>query len=97
MTKKDIINEISRRTGIINEAVYAVFEESINIMAEALSEGEPVYIRGLFTLSTVKRAKKYTRNICKGTGIISPAHYSPHAKFSKKLCDKVRNLPIENI
>lgn len=95
MTKKDIIDEVSRKTGVTREAVQAVINEAIDIVADSVCDGEPIYIRGLFTLSVVKRAQKPTRNITKGETIISPAHYAPHAKFSKEICDKVKKLPIK--
>ena len=94
MTKKEIVENVSRRTGIKKEAVCAVLEEAIDTTIKAMCNGESVYIRGLFTLSVVKRAKKVTRDIRKGKTIISPSHYVPRSKFAKKLCDKIRELPI---
>lgn len=94
MRKKDIIDEVSRKTGVTREAVQAVIDQAIDTVADSLCGGEPIYIRGLFTLSAVKRAQKLTRNITKGETIISPAHYAPHAKFSKEIQAKMRELPI---
>lgn len=95
MTKKDIIDEVFRKTGVTREAIQAVIDEAIDIVADSVCNGEPIYIRGLFTISPLKRAKKVGRNIKKSERIIIPAHYTPHAKFSKKLRDKVRKLPIK--
>lgn len=94
MTKKDITDAIARKTGVNNEVVKTIIDEAIDVISSCLSEGTPVYIRGLFTLSAVKRAPKYTRNITKGESQITPAHYAPHAKFSKEIQAKMRELPI---
>lgn len=95
MTKQDIIENVARETGVSNAVVKAVIDESVETVVRWISDGIPIYIRGLFTLSAVKRAKKSARNIKKCKQISIPAHYAPHAKFSKKLREKVRKLPIK--
>lgn len=95
MTKKDITEIVARKTGVSNAVVKAVIDEAVETVIHCVTDGVPVYIRGLFTLSAVKRAKKSARNIKKCRQISIPAHYAPHAKFSKKLREKVRNLPIK--
>ena len=96
MTKQDIIENVARKTGVSNAVVKAVIDEAIETVIHCVTDGVPVYIRGLFTLSNVKRAKKTARNITKGKQLVIPAHYAPHAKFSKKLRYKVSALPINN-
>lgn len=95
MTKKDIIDEVFRKTGVTREAIQAVIDESIDIVADSVCHGEPIYIRGLFTISPLKRAEKVGRNIKKNEQIVIPAHYTPHAKFSNEICEKVKKLPIK--
>lgn len=95
MTKKDIIDEVSRRTGVQRNASQAVIDEAINIITENLCGGESIYIRGLFTLAPIKRAEKIARNIGKRTAVIIPAHYEPHAKFSKELRRKMIGLKVK--
>lgn len=95
MTKKDITEIVARRTGVSNAVVQTVIDEAIDTVARWVSEGIPIYIRGLFTISPLKRAKKVGRNIKKNEQIVIPAHYTPHAKFSNEICDKVKKLPIE--
>ena len=95
MTKKDITEIVARKTGVSNAVVQAVIDEAIDIVADSVCDGEPIYIRGLFTISLLKRAKKVGRNIKKNQQIIIPAHYTPHAKFSKEICKKVKKLPIK--
>ena len=95
MTKQDIIENVARQTGVSNAVVKAVIDEAIETVVLWISDGIPIYIRGLFSLSVVKRAKKSARNIKKCKQMSIPAHYAPHAKFSKKLREKVRKLPIK--
>lgn len=95
MTKKDIIEKVARKTGVSNTVAKAVIDEAIETVARWVSEGIPIYIRGLFTLSPLKRAEKVGRNIKKNERIIIPAHCTPHAKFAKDICEKVKKLPIE--
>ena len=95
MTKKDIIDEVFRKTGVTREAIQAVIDEAIDIVADSICDGEPIYIRGLFTISLLERAEKVGRNITKKEQIVIPAHYTPHAKFSKEICKKVKMLPIK--
>lgn len=94
MTKKDIIDEVFRKTGVTKEAIQAVIDEAIYIVADSVCNGEPIYIRGLFTIAPLKRAEKVGRNIKKKEQIVIPAHYTPHAKFSKEIQAKMRELPI---
>ncbi len=95
MTKKDIIDEVFRKTGVTREAIQAVIDEAIDIVADSVCNGEPIYIRGLFTIAPLKRAEKVGRNIKKNEQIVIPAHYTPHAKFSNEICEKVKKLPIK--
>lgn len=95
MTKQDIIKEVSLKTGVNKVAVKAVLEEAIETVVDSLENGEPIYIRGLFTLSAVKRAKKTARHIKKGKRLVIPEHYAPHAKFAKGIREKVSKLPIK--
>ena len=95
MTKKDIIDEVFRKTGVTREAIQAVIDEAIDIVADSVCHGEPIYIRGLFTIAPLKRAEKVGRNIKKNEQIVIPAHYTPHAKFSNEICEKVKKLPIK--
>lgn len=95
MTKQDIIENVARKTGVSNTVVKAVIDEAIETVARWVSEGMPIYIRGLFTLSSVKRARKSARNIKRCKQMSIPEHYAPHAKFSKELREKVRKLPIK--
>ena len=95
MTKEDIIKTVSDRTGVDKIAARVVVDETFNIMKEALREGLPIFIRGLFTLQPTKRAAKKARNISKGITVTVPARIEPKAQFAKELREEMRKLPVE--
>lgn len=95
MTKQELINTVSRRTGIEKVAVRAIIDESIATVRDSICNGEPVYIRGLFTLHNIKRAEKIGQIIAKRQSLVVPAHYTPHAKFCKELREEIKKLPID--
>ncbi len=57
MTKAEIVNEISKTTGIERAAVLETIEKFMEVVKDSLSHGEPVYLRGFgsFIIKTRKR------------------------------------------
>ncbi|CAG0966378.1 MAG: integration host factor subunit beta [Bacteroidetes bacterium] len=96
MTKADIVNEISERTGIEKIAAQATVEEFMKVVRQSLEKGNNVYLRGFGSFIVKKRAQKTGRNISKNTTIIIPAHYIPAFKPAKTFMDRVkRNVPVK--
>jgi DNA-binding protein HU-beta len=91
MTKADIVNEISEKTGIEKVAVQATVEAFMKSVKTSLTEGEKVYLRGFGSFIVKKRAQKTGRNISKNTTIIIPEHFVPAFKPAKVFVDKVKN------
>ena len=77
MTKADIVNEISEKTGIEKIAVQASVEAFMKSIRNAMIEGKNVYLRGFGTFVVKKRAEKIGRNISKNTTVVIPAHFIP--------------------
>jgi DNA-binding protein HU-beta len=90
MTKADIVNEISERTGIEKVQVLHTVEAFMQSVKSSLAKGENVYMRGFGSFIVKKRAQKTGRIISKGTSITIPAHYIPAFKPAKTLADKVK-------
>lgn len=90
MTKADIVNEISEKTGIEKVAVQATVEAFMKSVKTSLTEGENVYLRGFGSFIVKKRAQKTGRNISKNTTIIIPEHFVPAFKPAKVFVDKVK-------
>ena len=83
MTKADIVNEITKKTGTDKQTVLNTIEAFMEVVKESLSEEENVYLRGFGSFIVKKRAQKTARNISKNTTIIIPEHNIPAFKPTK--------------
>lgn len=90
MTKADIVNEISKSTGIDKASVLASVESFMEIVKGSLSGGDNVYLRGFGSFVIKKRAQKTARNISKNTTIIIPEHNIPAFKPAKTFLNEVK-------
>ncbi|MFY0688145.1 MAG: integration host factor subunit beta [Cyclobacteriaceae bacterium] len=93
MTKADVINEISEKTGIDKADVQASVEAFFSVVKTSMSEGESIYVRGFGSFVNKKRAKKIARNISKNTAIVIDEHFVPSFKPSKIFTEKIKNSP----
>jgi DNA-binding protein HU-beta len=91
MTKADIVNEISKNTGIEKVTVQKTVEAMMETVKSSLEKGNNVYLRGFGSFVVKKRAQKTARNISKQTTIIIPEHYIPSFKPSKSFVAKVKD------
>ncbi len=91
MTKADIVNEISTKTGVEKVKIKEIVESFMDIVKDSLEKNENVYLRGFGSFIIKKRAEKTARNISKNTTIIIPAHNIPAFKPSKTFMQKVKN------
>jgi len=90
MTKADIVNEISKTTGIEKVIVQKTVESFMDAMKESMVKGNNVYLRGFGSFIIKKRAKKTARNISKNTTIIIPEHFIPAFKPAKSFVGQVK-------
>ena len=90
MTKAEIVNEISRNTGIEKIAVSKTVEAFMKTVKDSLVDGKNVYLRGFGSFIVKERAEKTARNISKNTTIIIPAHNIPSFKPAKTFVAKVK-------
>lgn len=91
MTKADVINEISDKTGIDKADVQVTVEAFFTVVKGAMAEGDNIYVRGFGSFVNKKRAKKIARNISKNTAIVIDEHYVPSFKPSKIFTEKIKN------
>ncbi|MEM6644213.1 MAG: HU family DNA-binding protein [Bacteroidota bacterium] len=97
MTKADVINEISDKTGIDKADVQASVEAFFSVVKSNMAKGENVYVRGFGSFINKKRAKKIARNISKNTAIEIGEHYVPSFKPSKIFIEKIKkSVKIKN-
>ena len=90
MTKADLVNDISEKTGIEKVEVQTTIEALMESIKGSLSKGENVYLRGFGSFIIKKRAEKTGRNISKNTTIIIPAHNIPAFKPAKTFVTEVK-------
>ena len=91
MTKADVINEISEKTGIDKADVQTTVEAFFSVVKNSMADGENIYVRGFGSFINKKRAKKIARNISKNTAIVIDEHYVPSFKPSRIFVDKIKN------
>ncbi len=91
MTKADIVNEISKNTGIEKITVLKTVEAFMDTVKDSLESGKNVYLRGFGSFIIKERAEKTGRNISKNTTIIIPEHFIPAFKPAKTFVSKVKN------
>ncbi|MDC1105851.1 integration host factor subunit beta [Halosquirtibacter laminarini] len=91
MTKADIVNEVSKNTGIERVTVQKAVEAFMDTVSDSLVEGKNVYLRGFGSFIVKKRAEKTARNISKNTTIIIPEHFIPAFKPAKSFVSKVKD------
>lgn len=91
MTKADIVNEISKSTGIEKVTVQRTVEAFMDNIKDALASDNNVYLRGFGSFIVKERAKKTARNISKNTTIIIPAHNIPAFKPAKTFVGQVKD------
>jgi len=90
MTKADIVNEISKKTGIEKVTVQKTVEAFMDSIKVSMIENKNVYLRGFGSFIVKKRAEKTARNISKNTTIIIPEHFIPSFKPSKTFVGEVK-------
>ena len=90
MTKADIVNEISKSTGIDKATVLETLEKFMEAVKDSLANGENVYLRGFGSFIIKTRSQKTARNISKSTTIIIPEHNIPAFKPAKVFMEVVK-------
>ncbi|HAN77248.1 MAG TPA: integration host factor subunit beta [Bacteroidales bacterium] len=90
MTKADIVNEVSKTTGIEKITVQRAVEAFMETVKGSLVKGKNVYLRGFGSFVVKKRATKTARNISKNVTITIPEHFIPAFKPSKTFALKVK-------
>lgn len=90
MTKAEIVNDISKKTGIDKATVLTTVEAFMSSVKGSIENGENVYLRGFGSFILKKRAKKTARKISKNTTIIIPEHNIPAFKPAKTFVNSVK-------
>jgi DNA-binding protein HU-beta len=91
MTKADIINQITEKTGIDKADVTASVEAFFTIVKSNMASGHNIYVRGFGSFINKKRKKKIARNISRNTAIVIDEHFIPSFKPAKIFVNKIKN------
>ena len=89
MIKADLVNEVSRKTGIERKLVMATIESAMDVIKETMINQENVYLRGFGSFVVKVRAANTARNISKNTTIQIKSLKVPTFKPSKTFAEKV--------
>ena len=95
MTKAEIVNEISKQTGIKKEECLAIVEAFMDVTKETMCNGESVYLRGFGSFIIKTRAPKPARNISKQETILLPERKKPCFKPAKVFLESVSKVPLQ--
>jgi integration host factor subunit beta len=91
MTKADLVEEISRATGLNKKDTSIIVNEVINNICRALAEGDKVELRGFGSFKVKERRARQARNPRTGAGVFVPAKLVPYFKASNELKTRVNN------
>ena len=95
MTKAEIVNDISKKTGIDKATVLTTVEAFMSSVKGSIENGENVYLRGFGSFIIKHRAAKTARNILKKTTMKIGAHDQPSFKPAKCFVEQMKNATME--
>ena len=91
MNKLDLVNAISKETGVSKKVADQALAAVLDSIKEGLKKGEKVSLVGFGTFETRKRAARKGRNPQTKEEIKIPASKAPVFKAGKALKDLVNN------
>lgn len=84
MTKADLVERLVER-GMARSAAMEAVDGVIEVMADTLSSGETITLRGLATFRVHTAKPKPARNISKGESLMVPARKTVKLVLSKNI------------
>lgn len=92
MTKNDIAVELCKRIpDLPKSTALHVVEGMTEILSDAFTRGENVYLRGFGSLEVKTTKEKKARNINAGTTVIIPAQRTVKLRLSNLLKNRMNN------
>ena len=91
MTKSDIVNEVSQKTGLTKVETEVVFAGVVNSIMLSLERGERVDIRGFGCFYIKERKAREARNPSTNEIVKLNLRYIPSFKVSKLLKESVNS------
>ncbi len=91
MKKSDLVDAIAGKAGVPKAQVQQMVDDVFDLIADGLSKGEKIDLRGFGTFSVRDSAARTGRNPQTGEAIQIPARRVPGFKPGKELKEKVNN------
>ena len=92
MTKSELIEILARRQAHLKaDDVDMAVKTLLEMMSNALTEGDRIEIRGFGSFINKKRKKKIARNISRNTALVIDEHFIPSFKPAKIFINKIKN------
>ena len=91
MIKQDIVDSVSKKTGLTKLEVEAVINTSFKEIITSLSKNEKIELRGFGTFAVKHRLPKKARNPKTGEKVHTPEKKTIHFKMAKDLFKKLNN------
>ena len=92
MTKKELAQDVSNKTGYSASMVMEIIESATMTIMKTVVSDDGVYIRGFGSFIPKRRKQKIARNINAGTACIIPEHivpfFKPYPEFKERLLVK---------
>lgn len=97
MTKSELIESLSRRQSqLASKDVELAVKTILEHMAQTLSNGERIEIRGFGSFSLHYRPPRVGRNPKSGEPVSLPAKYVPHFKPGKQMRERVDQSKLDS-
>ncbi|HEX68065.1 MAG TPA: integration host factor subunit beta [bacterium] len=90
MRKKDLVQKISKITGVSGRKVSLIINAFLEEISQALERGERVELRGFGVFKVTTRREKEMFQPRTGERITLPSHLFPYFKPGKKLKERVK-------
>jgi len=94
MTKSEIVEEITKATGLENPVVSAVVNEFMTQVKKANSKDINIYLRGFGSFEAKTRKQKVGRNITANTPLVIPAQKIPFFKPCPEYKALLKSIPL---
>lgn len=91
MRKNDIVDHIVNTTALSRSKAIEAVDEVFEAIAQSLSKGDCVFIRGFATIKVYDTPERKARNISKGTTVIVPARRMVKLVASKQLKERINS------
>ncbi len=89
MNKTELVKAIAEKVGCTQKDAAAALKATVDVVTEALKNGEEVQLYGLGTFAVRARAARTSRNPATGASIKIAAKKAPVFKVSKTLKEAV--------